>query len=282
MGQLVLLAGMGACLGVLGCAANPAVKGPFAGREFSDTPPELHKFVWSIADNQQHASLVRNATFILNAHVRIHERWVDGALPGLAASDSKLAVRLEIVVGSGGIVERAMVVRSSGVSAFDRAAANAATSAGPFDPPPADAIAPRDGKVHLRWTLHRDERQCSPVFAWLTFGEETSATTPPETLSDAERKPLIHRYFSEDVWPPIFFYDRYPVAAQRAGIEGTVIVRLTIARTGELVATKIIGSCVNTILCSAALATAEKAAPFPPPPIGMAVSVDVKFRYGLE
>jgi TonB family protein len=79
-------------------------------------------------------------------------------------NERKLAVTLEIVLNEDGTLDKATIVRPSGVLTFDVAAIDTVQNAGPFENPP-EAIRSANGKVYLHWTFHRDERQCSPYFA---------------------------------------------------------------------------------------------------------------------
>jgi TonB family protein len=104
-------------------------------------------------------------------HRRIHELWgfgfledLDGKSPSNEMNNRKLAVKLEIVLNGDGTVDRATIVRPSGVLTFDVAAIDTVENAGPFEEPPQEIVS-RNGKIYLHWTFHRDERQCSPYFA---------------------------------------------------------------------------------------------------------------------
>src|SRR5262249_43680988 len=79
-------------------------------------------------------------------------------------NDRKLEVTLEIVLNSDGTLDKATIVKPSGILTFDVAAIDTVQNAGPFESPP-DSIRSGNGKIYLHWTFHRDERQCSPYFA---------------------------------------------------------------------------------------------------------------------
>src|SRR5262249_9501061 len=105
----------------------------------------------------------------------------------------------------------------------------------------------------------------------------------PPKISDAEKKKLIHDYLVSKVQPTVDRHNQYPNDAQRNGIEGSVIVRLSIDVSGRLISARVV-SCPDPVLCQAALQASNDSSPSPPPPaiIGTAVSVDVRSDYHLE
>lgn len=102
-------------------------------------------------------------------------------------------------------------------------------------------------------------------------------------VSEVERKALIRDYLMQKVQPHVRRNFSYPKDAERQGIEGTVIVRLTVASTGSLISSKVV-ACPDPILCTAALSAANEAAPYAPPPavLGPSVVVDVRFEYRMD
>ncbi|MDJ0869651.1 MAG: TonB family protein, partial [Myxococcota bacterium] len=73
---------------------------------------------------------------------------------------------------------------------------------------------------------------------------------------------------------------RYPAMARRRGLEGVVVVRLSIDADGGL------GEVSTTRKASKTLARAtvdavRRAAPFPPPPAGR-LSIEIPVRYDLD
>jgi periplasmic protein TonB len=118
--------------------------------------------------------------------------------------------------------------------------------------------------------------------------EVTPAPTPAPSpvapkVTETERKALIRDYLMQKVQPHVKRNFSYPKDAERQGIEGTVIVRLNVASSGSLISSKVV-SCPDPILCQAALAAANEAAPYSPPPavLGPSVIVDVRFEYRME
>ena len=64
-------------------------------------------------------------------------------------------------------------------------------------------------------------------------------------------------------------FKRYPEAAERRGIKGVTIVRFTVDRSGQLVASEVLQSSGSPILDEEALALLKRASPFPAPPDGI-------------
>jgi TonB family protein len=146
------------------------------------------------------------AVFIARMHRRIHELWgfgfledLDGKSPSNPMNDRKLAVKLEIVLNGDGTVDRATIVRPSGVLTFDVAAIDTIENAGPFEEPPGE-IRSKNGKIYLHWTFHRDERQCSPYFADPFIlenepepGQERGLPNPADGVASKRRLEQIKR-----------------------------------------------------------------------------------------
>jgi len=80
------------------------------------------------------------AIYVARMHRPIHELWALGFLSDLD--------------------KKATVVKPSGTWIFDAAAVETLVSAAPYEETP-EAIRSADGRVHLRWGLYRDQRQCS-------------------------------------------------------------------------------------------------------------------------
>ena len=74
-------------------------------------------------------------------------------------------------------------------------------------------------------------------------------------------------------------HKRYPKAAERAGIRGTVGLLIRISGSGGLTAVSIRKGSGNGMLDSDAAATARRASPFPTPPNGQGFSFSVSLRY---
>jgi TonB family protein len=134
----------------------------------------LENFVPEVKPGNQNALGTRAAPFavyIARVHRKIHELWgfgflsdLDGKSPTDPMNNRDLKVTLEIVINGDGTVEKATIVKGSGVLTFDVAAIDTIMTAGPFEKAP-EQITSGNGKVYMHWTFHRDERQCSPYFA---------------------------------------------------------------------------------------------------------------------
>jgi TonB family protein len=141
------------------------------------------------------------AVFIARMHRQIHEIWgygfledLDGKSPSDPMNQRSLAVKMEIVLNADGTIDRATIVRPSGVLTFDVAAIDTIENAGPYEEPPAE-IRSGNGKIYLHWTFHRDERQCSPYFADPFIlentpggGKERGLPGPDRSIAGARRQ----------------------------------------------------------------------------------------------
>ena len=112
---------------------------------------------------------LRWVAFLTGLHHQIHPLWTalwtspDRSRANDPFRDQSLWACVEVVVDSDGRVERASIVRSSGLAAYDELAAKAFHDTGPFPAPPSE-LKSADGKAHLHWNLHRDENACG---TWL-------------------------------------------------------------------------------------------------------------------
>lgn len=127
------------------------------------------------------------AKFLHQMHLRIHDKWGDGALRDFdklggsnPLNSPALLVTLEIVVRPDGTLEKAAPVGSSGYLPYDVAAVTAVFDSAPFPKPP-ESIRSYNGNVYLRWTLHRDTRQCATSFAepFILTGPSAGAAPAP-------------------------------------------------------------------------------------------------------
>jgi len=105
------------------------------------------------------------AQYVVAMHRQIHKVFTLGFLADIDArkdpvyADQALWTQVSIAVDADGRIDRVGVLRSSGLQAFDAAVVESLRAAAPFPPPP-DSIKSADGKVHLDWQFHRDERSC--------------------------------------------------------------------------------------------------------------------------
>jgi protein TonB len=103
-------------------------------------------------------------------------------------------------------------------------------------------------------------------------------------LSAAEREDYLQRYLRDILRTRIAARFHYPEEAEALGIEGLVVVRISVLPSGAVSLTRVVGVCPHRLLCEAAERTIREAAPYPPPPreLGGAISVSVPFDYRLE
>ena len=82
------------------------------------------------------------------------------SLPALGdLGDLDLVTKVEIVVNADGTLDRVGIVKSSGNLMYDFGAFYAVQSGAPYPPAP-EKIRSSDGRVYMRWALHRNESQC--------------------------------------------------------------------------------------------------------------------------
>jgi TonB family protein len=104
------------------------------------------------------------ALYVARMHRAIHPHWGNGFLLSLDVrpptdplNRAELSVTVEVTVVPDGSIGTVTVARTSGQPAFDDAAVAAIRAAAPFRPVP-ETI--RGRTVQLRWTFHRDAREC--------------------------------------------------------------------------------------------------------------------------
>ena len=124
------------------------------------------------------------ALYIARMHRRIHRLWGFGFLVDLdlksdshPMNDMKLWSMIEVAIAPDGKVEKATIVKHSGLLAYDVAALDTIFTGGPYPPTPRN-IRSSDGKVYLHWRFHRNQRQCG------TFGVD------PYILNKPPRGPI--------------------------------------------------------------------------------------------
>ena len=150
----------------------------------------LENFVPEVRPGNQTALGTRAhpfALYIARAHRKIHRLWGFGFLPDLdmksdshPMNDMGLWTMVELVVGPEGAINKATIVKPSGLLSFDVAALSTAYTAAPFPRSPR-AIRSGDGNVYLHWRFHRNQRQCG------TFGVDPYILDkPPEGPIDGD------------------------------------------------------------------------------------------------
>jgi protein TonB len=86
--------------------------------------------------------------------------------------------------------------------------------------------------------------------------------------------------YEEELARLIAAHKEYPALARRRGIEGSVVLRLTIDASGRLESLDTPGR-APLVLAAQARSAAERAAPFPPPPNGD-LRIDFVLRFDLD
>jgi len=106
--------------------------------------------------------------YLRELHRKVHRLWADNFLVMAAAqlpkdhpvNEPSRAVVLDVVLASDGKLADVKVEKPSGSSDFDASAVDVVKASAPFPAGPDDVVSD-DGKVHVSWTLARDDRRCS-------------------------------------------------------------------------------------------------------------------------
>ncbi|MFT5433631.1 MAG: protein TonB [Myxococcota bacterium] len=117
--------------------------------------------------------------------------------------------------------------------------------------------------------------------------ESTSETGTPDGELNAPEVDLaaLRRGYISKVTRAVHRRHRYPRAAARAGLEGRVLVELTIDATGKIIQKRVIESSGHAVLDRAALAAIGSVGSLPTPPSELRwtrQSMRVPFVYGLS
>ncbi len=262
-----------ALLFALGCATAPRPIAPAtAATTTSPAAPPVDAPSRRILSGEQPLGprATPFAVYIAAMHRQIHARFTVGFLADIDArhdpafADGTLWTQLEIAVNADGTVDHARVVRSSGLAAFDSAAADSVTAAAPFPPTP-EMIRSADGKVHLDWQFRRDAvRGCgTPGVAPHILGAPASDAMTDYRAAMHQR---IHAQFavgylayleSNRHAPP--FDDKTLWTEVTLALRGDgAIDHADIKRPSGLLAYDV-----------AVLDSVMSAAPFPPPPVAL-------------
>lgn len=122
------------------------------------------------------------AGYIASFHRHLHREFAHRFLQSLPSvgkmADTRLVTKVEIVINDDGRLHRVGIVKGSGELMYDFGAFNAVHRGAPYPPPP-KSIRSADGRVYMRWALHRNHSQCGTWNA-----EPYIVTNPPDT--DAE------------------------------------------------------------------------------------------------
>jgi protein TonB len=106
---------------------------------------------------------------------------------------------------------------------------------------------------------------------------------PPPRPTEDQLTAWREEYF-ETMFRDRFENVRYPHQAAMAGIEGKLVVRISVGARGQVLGLEVLGYCPHYVLCDAAMQAVREAAPFPPPPpeLGGRVTVELPFNYHLR
>jgi TonB family protein len=125
------------------------------------------------------------AAYLAAFHRNLHMEFAHDFLASLPLAgdlgNPELVTKVEIVVNGDGSLDRVGVVKSSGNLMYDFGAFNAVQRGAPYPAPPEKIRSP-DGRVYMRWALHRNESQCGTWNA-----EPYILKTPPRSPNDPKR-----------------------------------------------------------------------------------------------
>ncbi|MCP3136285.1 TonB family protein [Pyxidicoccus xibeiensis] len=107
---------------------------------------------------------------------------------------------------------------------------------------------------------------------------------PPPPRPTEEQLTTWREHYFETMFRDRFENVRYPHQAAMAGIEGKLVIQISVGSRGQLLGLKVHGYCPHYVLCDAALQAVRDAAPFPPPPpeLGGRVTVELPFNFFLR
>ena len=145
----------------------------------------------------------------------------------------------------------------------------------PPQPPAAEITVPREPP--------KQEQKPPPRKAAIATAPERAERIAPRqkaaTAGVASINPnMLPSYASNIIRPHLLRFYNYPAGARSKSEEGVVVVSFTISRQGRLVSHRIAKSSGFAELDTEALATLERAQPFPPPPPGLN---DAQFAFTL-
>jgi len=125
------------------------------------------------------------AAYLAAFHRNLHMEFAHDFLASLPMAgdlgNPDLMTKVEIVINADGTLDRVGVVKSSGNLMYDFGAFNAVQRGAPYPPTPEKIRSP-DGRVYMRWALHRNESQCGTWNA-----EPYILKTPPRSPNDPKQ-----------------------------------------------------------------------------------------------
>ena len=133
-------------------------------------------------------------------HAKIHHLWAESFLvmaEGQLPKDHAINVpsrvtELEVIVSSEGKLAQVKVAKPSGSTDFDNSATDVIKAAAPFGIAYENLLSD-DGKVHVLWTLARDDRRCSGARVEVTASplEEAPPSRPAACLRGHAASPSL-------------------------------------------------------------------------------------------
>jgi TonB family protein len=156
----------------------------------------------------------RAEPYLKALHAKVHRVWTDSFL---VMAESQLpkdhpinlpsrAAQLEVIITSEGKLADVKVAKPSGSSDFDGSAVDVIKASAPFVVAPEEVLSD-DGKVHVRWTLARDDRRCSGasidvqtglldevVPMLVAQGRETAALARLKAADETERQAAFTKF----------------------------------------------------------------------------------------
>jgi TonB family protein len=125
------------------------------------------------------------AAYLAAFHRNLHMEFAHDFLASLPMAgdlgNPELVTTVEIVINADGSLDRVGVVRPSGNLMYDFGAFNAVQRGAPYPPTPEKIRSP-DGRVYIKWALHRNESQCGTWNA-----EAFILKNPPRSPNDPKQ-----------------------------------------------------------------------------------------------
>ncbi|MDB4991173.1 MAG: Exopolysaccharide biosynthesis domain protein [Myxococcaceae bacterium] len=125
------------------------------------------------------------AAYLAAFHRNLHIEFAHDFLASLPMAgdlgNPELVTMVEIVVNADGTLDRVGVVKASGNLMYDFGAFNAVQRGAPYPPTPEKIRSP-DGRVYIKWALHRNESQCGTWNA-----EPFILKNPPRSPNDPKQ-----------------------------------------------------------------------------------------------
>jgi len=121
------------------------------------------------------------AAFHRNLHIEFAHDFLASLPMAGEFANPDLVTTVEIVVNADGSLDRVGVVKASGNLMYDFGAFNAVQRGAPYPPTPEKIRSP-DGRVYIKWALHRNESQCGTWNA-----EPYILKNPPRSPNDPKQ-----------------------------------------------------------------------------------------------